>query len=399
MKKLFFVIRTWNRAEKLKICLERLCEEIISVSAQKECLIFVIDNYSSDNTPKLLKSLKKKYPFLDTYRTDRWYKMGEPIVLPQEIQDNLDSYTFSWGLGDDDLILKGAFSIVWNFLDTEDAKNALIIHVGDANNTPHSYKIYKGTVFEFLNAMGFNQFIGWAPSCIWNRRLVKDFMENFKREEPEEFKKFEEKWILLFSQTAFPHVLRAIYLFLEEPAVVIDYPIASPMESTVSKDTAERWEKENVGWKYFLFVKVLKKMFDEGIIYKKLSPQFFKYLDNYLWNRFLTEMVAARTGVYTRNPRPDEGWDIILMIAELIDDIAVANLIKSSVFSAKSACDAFMKYKKILEKKHLPEDIKKEIQKEAEELKKKLFKVIENTSKPLFERGWGGKSFKGEVIR
>ena len=56
MKKLRFQIRSWNRAKKLEICIRRIAEEVVKIGKQDECVIFVIDNHSSDETPRVLKN-------------------------------------------------------------------------------------------------------------------------------------------------------------------------------------------------------------------------------------------------------------------------------------------------------------------------------------------------------
>ena len=59
MKKLCFWCRTWNRADVLKITVSRRAEEIIKYGLEKDVVIFIIDNQSTDNTPKVLKDLQK----------------------------------------------------------------------------------------------------------------------------------------------------------------------------------------------------------------------------------------------------------------------------------------------------------------------------------------------------
>ncbi|NPA40542.1 MAG: glycosyltransferase family 2 protein [Thermodesulfobacteria bacterium] len=391
MKKLRFQIRTWNRAEKLKVCLERIIEEIEKVNAQEDCIIFVIDNHSSDATPQLLKSLQKKYSFLKVYRNPEWYPMGKQPPLPKEVLSEIDA-EFAWSLGDDDIIIKDAFAIVWKFLNTEHLEDTTIIHVANAQLQPHSYKIYKGTVLEFMNLMGFNQFIGWAASQIQHIKVTRKILfEDWGEDYMEEFYKKRQP---LYQTTAFPHVLMALHFFADTQAVVLDYPIVTPMETKETKEHIERWEKENIGWRYFLFVKVLKQMFDEGLLREKLKPTFFKYLNHNLWDRFLREMIAARIGRYFMNPRPDEGWDIILMIAKLIDDPTTSRLIRTSVFTARSACELYQTIKEKLEKEK-----DEALEEKRKEVFNQLASVIDELGTPIFEAGWAGKGFKGEVLK
>ncbi len=391
MKKLRFQIRTWNRAKKLEICVRRIAEEVIKIGAEKDCIIFVIDNCSSDSTPKVLKKLKKEFPFIVTYRYPKWCKMGEFLPIPDEILEKTKA-EFIWNMGDDDIILKDTLPLVWNLLNSDKTKNFAIIHVANASLSPHSYKTYEGTVLEFANLMGFNQFLGYSPSVIFNflyrEEKFKEWGEDYIQEV------FFKKYRPLYQTTAFPHVLFYLHFFAYDPAIVIDYPIVEPM-SPQQKEDAERWEKENIGWKYFLVPKALKFMYEEGILKEKLKPGFFKYLNYNLWDRFLTEMIAARLGIYTRNPRPDEGWKYILDIADLIDDPTIVKQIRTNVYLARGLCKEYQFLKKKLETISDKETLlKKDLENRLNEMKKTLLETYQEIIKPVFEEGWAGRGYK-----
>jgi len=390
MKKLRFQIRTWNRAKKLEICVRRIAEEVIKIGAEKDCIIFVIDNCSTDNTPKVLNNLKKEYPFIVSYRYTKWCKIGEELPIPEEVWKNVEA-EFTWSFGDDDILLRDTLPIVWKILNSEKAKNCAIIHAGHGWLKPHSYKIYEGMVIDFANLMGFNQFIGWGTSVITNliyrQNKLKDLGEDY-------IIKIFPKYKEVYSATAFPHVLTILHFFAYDPAIVIDYPIVEPMNPQ-QKDDAERWEKENIGWKYFLVPKALKFMYEEGILKEKLKPRFFKYLNYNLWDRFLTEMIAARLGIYTRNPRPDEGWKYILDIADLIDDPTIIKQIRTNVYLARELCKEYQFLKKKLET--LSEEkilLKKDLETRLNEMKKTLLETYQEIIKPIFEEGWAGRGYK-----
>jgi len=389
MKKLRFQIRTWNRAKKLEICVRRIAEEIVKIGVEKDVIIFIIDNHSTDETPQVLKRLKKDFPFIVTYRYPKWCKVGERLLIPEEILKKVEA-EFVWLWGDDDILLKDTLPIVWKVLNSKKAENCAVIHAAQSRLTPHSYKIYHGTVIEFLNLMGFNQFVGWITSIIFGKELVDKYLDNLDRLTIQEKCPYYSD----FSKTAFPHVLLILYFACYSPAIVIDYPIAEPME-VGDPDTAERWEKENIGWKYFNFIKGLKVLFDEGILKEKLKPGFFKYLTYNLWDRFLCEMIASRIGVYTRNPRPDEGWEIILNIADLIEDPVVAKQIRINVYLAKELCKRYQVLKQEVETISDGQKEKKEkLQRVLNDLHQKMLFLLNEINKPIFKTGWAGKGYK-----
>ncbi len=401
MKKLRFQIRTWNRAKKLEKCVRRMAEEVKKLGKEDECVIFVIDNYSDDETPKVLKKLQKEIPFLVTWRYPRWCKQGEFIDIPPEVMEKVEAQ-FVWFFGDDDLLLKDALPIVWRVLSSEEAEDIAFISVGQSLLTPHSFKIYHGTVWEFMNLLGFNQFAGWMASTIWNTELCDRPIFYMWASEETLKKTSDYETISLYNKTAFGHVLLLLHFCAYLPAVVIDYPVAEPME-VGDLETAERWEMENVGWRYFLFAKALKIMYDKGILEEKLKPGFFKYLEHNLWDRFLSEMIASRIGIYKRNPRPDEGWEIIRGIADIIDDPTIAKEIKVTVELVRALCDEYQWIKEqieALEGKSLPmgeEKVKKELEKRKESIYQMLLSAGNEIVKPIFEKGWAGKGYKEKI--
>ncbi|MCD6489607.1 MAG: hypothetical protein J7K20_02635 [Thermodesulfobacterium sp.] len=389
MKKLRFQIRTWNRAKKLEICVRRIAEEVKKFGIERDIVIFVIDNHSSDETPKVLKNLKEEYPFLVTYRYPKWCSVEEWLPIPEEVLKKVEA-EFVWVWGDDDILLKDALPIVWKVLNSKEAENCAVIHAGHSGLTPHSYKIYYGTVIEFFNLMGFAQFVGWFTSVICGKELVEKYLDSLNRLTIQKNCPYYPEFI----KTAFPHVLLILYFTYYFPAIVIDYPVAEPIEPQTTED-AERWEKENIGWRYFLFVKELKKLFDLQLFPEKFKPLFFKYHGYNLWDRFLFEMISSRIGVYTRNPRPDEGWEIILHMADLIDDPLVAKQVRISVYLAKELCKRYQALKQEVKTTSDGHKEKKEkLQRELSDLHQKMLFILDEINRPIFEEGWAGKGYK-----
>ena len=106
-------------------------------------------------------------------------------------------------------------------------------------------------------------------------------------------------------------------------------------------------------------------------------------------------MIAARLGIYTRNPRPDEGWKYILDIADLIDDPTIAKQIRTNVYLVCELCKEYQFLKKKMkifsEKETL---LKKDLETRLNEIKKTLFETYQEIIKPIFKKGWAGKGYK-----
>jgi len=345
MKKLCFAIPTWNRAKKLEKCILSIANQILELGEQNNIGIFVSDNASTDDTPKVLSKLKKKFPFLEYTRLNKHVDIADS----GEIAYRLAQGEYLWIFGDDDILLKDGLKAVWHILNT---KNAHLIHAGNGFLTPHSYKIYEGSVLEFANKMGFNQFIGWATSIIIKKDILIQYMSL------PQYPKYKE--------SAYTHVLGILHVASNSPAVVLDFPICQPIEPQTLEDV-KRWEKENIGWRYFLTVEGLKLLFQAGIFKEKLPSLFFKYLDFYLWDRFIIVMIFTHL---TDNPYPEKGWKLTLDIADMLKDENMANYIKKRVNEARKLCEQ-----------------RKFLLSQYEKVYKNLQKLYITLNNPMFENG------------
>lgn len=348
MKKLCFAIPTWNRAKKLEICVREIAKQIIELGKQDQIGIFVSDNCSEDDTPKVLARLKREYPFLDYQRLNKHVDTANS----GEASGRGAQGEYLWLFGDDDILLKDGLRIVWHILET---KKPTLIHAGNGWLKPHSYKIYEGTVLEFCNKMGFNQFIGWATSVIVSK---EKYLEMVDCPDYEQFKK-----------ASFSHVLGLLYVATTDYAVVIDHPICEPMEPQTEEDM-KRWDRENIGWRYFLTVDGLKILFQKGILKEKLKPMFFRYLNYYLWDRFITHMIITNV---SESPYPEKGWELILAMADMIDDPDMAKRIRTNTISAYQLCAT-----------------RKSLINQINAIETILKGIVEETNKTIFELGWAG---------
>lgn len=316
MKKLCFGIPTWNRGVKLERCIRAMVEQIRETGSAGEVGIFVSDNCSDDDTPVRLRNLMTQFPdILYVYRREQHSANGH---------DNFEEVfrrtpgEYIWIFGDDDILLPGALNTVLNIL--KQNKPALV-HAGHGWFKPHSMGIYSGTVLSFANKMGYNQFIGWITSIILHREFAHRMISV-------------PQW-LTYKECAFPQTCGVLHVAAYQPAIVIDHALVEPMEPQTKEDM-ERWAKGNTAWLYVLLVDSLKMLFEAGSLKEKLKPGFFRYLNYYLWDRFTVNMIASH---FSDSPWPEKGWDNILLMAEMVDDMDTAKRIRNSVNSARRLCD------------------------------------------------------------
>ncbi len=351
MKKLCFAIPTWNRAKKLERCVKEMARQIIELGKQNEIGIFVSDNCSNDDTPNVLAKLKKEYPFLDYCRLDRHTEARYNFETVFQKADG----EYLWIFGDDDILLKDGLKMVWHVLNT---KEATLIHAGNGWLKPHSYKIYEDTVLELSNKMGFNQFIGWMTSVIIKKSVLLQMLKLPQWDK--------------YVEAAFAHTVGILHVAAYDRAVVIDFPICQPMEQQTEEDI-KRWQMENMGWRYFLTIEGLQILFQIGILKEKLRPMFFKYLTYYLWDRFIVQMIASELEILTEGKLPDKGWDLILAMADMIDDEGFSKKIKTTAISAYQLC----KTRNLLFSQIKAIDVI-------------LNGIIQETNSPIFNPGWAG---------
>ncbi len=352
MKRLCFGIPTWNRAKKLEICVREIARQIIELGEEKNIGIFVSDNCSDDDTPRVLAKLKKEYPFLDYCRLNKHVMVLHNLA--SVIRNAQGEYI--WLFGDDDILLKDGLRTTWHVINTKEAD---IIHAGNAWLKPHSYKTYQGYVLEFANKMGFNQFIGWISSIIVKKEIAQQVIQL-------------PQWSNYVEQ-AYGYVVGFLHVAAYNPALVIDFPIAQPMEPQTEEDI-KRWEAENIGWRYFLTIEGFQTLFQLGVLKEKFKPMFFKYLSYYLWDRFITNMIGRELA---GKPFPEKGWDLILAMADMIDDLDMAKKIRNTTIAARQLCET-----------------RKNLINQINDLNKILVEIINETNKDVFPWGWGGDNQK-----
>ena len=132
-----FAIPTYNRAEKLRRCLDSICSQI---SGREGFYVTVCNNKSTDSTIELLSEYSQKYGFLS-------FKTLPAHVV---IQDRSGSWAGSvemvqtewvWTFGDDDVLLENGLDTVLSALnDNPDLK---FLHAAQISRSANTKKIYK----------------------------------------------------------------------------------------------------------------------------------------------------------------------------------------------------------------------------------------------------------------
>lgn len=114
-KILSIVIPTRNRSSFLAELLQCLSDEVILSDLQQEVEIVCVDNFSQDNTREVVSSFACLFPFI------LYCKQPESFGTAEESMFSAVTFAtgdYVWTMGDDDLVLKGGVSAVFEVLRT-----------------------------------------------------------------------------------------------------------------------------------------------------------------------------------------------------------------------------------------------------------------------------------------
>jgi glycosyltransferase involved in cell wall biosynthesis len=118
---LTIAIPTFNRVEKLKICLSKVLEQIQNCNIE----ILVCDNGSTDGTEEFLIKETFSYPNLRYFRSKQNYGFDRNVLNCFEKSNG----KYIWLLGDDDFILPGAVNSILSCI----SKEPILIHLNNCN--------------------------------------------------------------------------------------------------------------------------------------------------------------------------------------------------------------------------------------------------------------------------
>ncbi|RII29168.1 MAG: hypothetical protein CXR31_04710 [Geobacter sp.] len=101
-------IPTYNRAEKLRGCIEHLIPQIVDYDIP----IYVSDNASKDHTSEVIEELKNTYKYIYYSRNEENFGFDYNFTKVLKMSDS----QYSWLLSDDDRVVKSAISDVLSIL-------------------------------------------------------------------------------------------------------------------------------------------------------------------------------------------------------------------------------------------------------------------------------------------
>lgn len=280
-----FVIPTWNRAEKLRRCVE-------SIAKNNPDAIFISDDCSDDDTPKVCVELARKYRFIRHSRNPE--RLGFAGNYKRAIQASESEFT--WTVGDDDQLTEGCVSHVLQVLRTTPLD---FMHVAEVPRVGKGEAVY-GTVWQICNAIGWVDFTGFISGNIARTHKLKQAVNS-------------QNWEL-FGTSSYPQSLAILETMGESQAMLLE--TGCVVGGDFDASTNERWVKDNVGWKYLYVGDGLRKLVEDKVIPDKVEEIFFRYLEETLFGRAMKNFIS----VSLTAPKfiKESDWDCIKFMASMV---------------------------------------------------------------------------------
>lgn len=321
MFKIAIAIPTFNRLEKLKICLQQVEKQYTDDRFEIYCVISNIA--STDGTAEYLRNLKSE--------KIKYVISGESCEAGTYFEINLRNLSRSipvdidwvWFHGDDDALAQpDAISRIIDLIESS-SKKLSVIHACASTRSRNSGKIIKGSLFDICNTIGYHEMLGWMSSLIVRRAQFVNATMQFTEKaigcnSTEDFH--------LKKMSAYPHSAAFFKTCASDDAIFIDLPLIGPQDQNQTEESIIRWQKEAVGERYFYIVDDILEMYDSNILIGKLNPVFFRYLNYSLWDRFGQHCITQVLENGSINAREMDNLERIGRIGNMFEDTSERKL-------------------------------------------------------------------------
>jgi glycosyltransferase involved in cell wall biosynthesis len=310
--KIAFAIPTYNRLQKLKVLVNSiLFQEIPLQDVEIYCVIS--NSCSTDGTSEYLDSLQdENIKFIVRNQVD--YENGEVVYvdtrenvlrLIKAIPDDID---WVWFMGDDDFLVGEEVILgLVDLLIADPDPNLTIIHACQARRSTNTGEVFKAPLFDLCNTMGFHEMLGWMSSLI----VRKDrFIEALQSD------------LLYISQSAYTHSAIFLESCCNDMAIFIDTEWVEPQDEAQTEESKQRWIHDNMIERYFYVVDDLIALYEKGVLKRKCTPVFFRYLTYSFWDRYLGYLIAEALNTHQISDKAEDHWNRVLKIADMLEEPA-----------------------------------------------------------------------------
>ena len=293
---LLLAIPTYNRLEKLKILLKSFEAQLADDSFT--CTLAISNSESTDGTFEFIEKLE---PFDPIRKVIKYNKRANPDEPRPNNWNNLFQIIppdggWVWLMGDDDYLvspscLRGLAAII----KAHDRGKLALIHPTQARRSKGSKKAIQLNLVDAANTFGFLELLGWMSSIVIRSDLIPStFLEGFfdTKDEPALVYESSGNAILDARSSAFRHSAQIMKTCVNEKILVIDDYFAEPQDEEQTQASISRWREESIGLRYMFVVDDVEYLVKKDIINTNITATFFRYHNQFLWDRFSQYIVA-----------------------------------------------------------------------------------------------------------
>ena len=339
--KIVIAIPTFNRCEKLKRSIESIDKQIIPDGV--ELSLAISNSASTDSTQQFLTELSahRDNTFLFNQQTD--WTGGNYGYLESVIPEQTD---WVWYMGDDDYFPeKTSIASMYEFLKKNDSdQDFVFVHACQAQRSRSSGQILKADVLSLCNEFGYIEMFGWISSIVMRAKPFKNALRKIDkrvqiaRTEPP----------LGNSHSAFFHSSYFLEEIYHKKGAFIDLPFIEPQDESMTEETRQRWQNENMGERYIYVVDDLIRLREMGLPLTNLPSQFFKYHKYHLWDRFIIFQISAAIEIAQKNdpklisiykPKFLQNWRRIETMATMLGKSEIQKWLIIVTRNAQAQCD------------------------------------------------------------
>lgn len=264
-----FAVPTWNRADKLRVCIESIASQYIDGME-----ILISNHGSTDHTAEVILELMQKYPFI----TSAYLVRGEKPDYADSFKYlfTLPQTEWTWTFGDDDVLLPGSLAFIKKVF----SDNMEFVHVSEKKRSSSTGHLSRGSLFDLCNVYGFIDMTGFITGNIIKTKHLKAASEL-------------PSWPI-YARSAFVQSLSILEVCKDMPSGLLDWPIIDSQDAEQTMETSVTWTAMDIPTRYFHLIDGLQDMRARGIL-KEVDPPFFRYLSYFLWDRFCQNIVSSFT--------------------------------------------------------------------------------------------------------
>lgn len=289
-----FTIPTWNRADKLRVCLESLIEQINQVN--RDIVIAIYNNASSDSTLDVLQEYKEKYPNIVSYVTGDVHVKGEQSFKNAFL---LSKTEWTWQFGDDDILAENGLRTVLDLIIRKDVE---FIHVAEATRANGENRTYFSTLLDLCQGFGFVEMTGFISGNIAKTDKLQAVLNS------DDFE--------IYKDASYSQSLTLLDAFGSCKAAFINAPIIDLQDRNQTEESGQRWLNEQVSRRYVNIADGLAVMREKGKIPKELNADFFRYLTGNLFGKIMYNFYEF--SLHSNKNIEQYNWDRLNILASFL---------------------------------------------------------------------------------